>query len=134
MWQKKNRKFLWWKISFRLVLQYIDDVERLQSTLNTVTATRVLAEERERSEKQWRGLELRKLRYKQWEGASVLHPDILEEVQERHQLRAACLQLLLNADWNYFLVCHILCNKGLQTSLYFVFFVYQWILVVKKNK
>jgi hypothetical protein len=30
------------KNSFRVVLQYINDVERLQSTLNTVTESRVL--------------------------------------------------------------------------------------------
>jgi hypothetical protein len=75
-------------------LQYIDDVERLQSTLNTVTESRVLAEERQRSEKQRRGLELRKIRYEQRDGDPAVRPDSPEEVQARRQLRAARLELL----------------------------------------
>jgi hypothetical protein len=75
-------------------LQYIDDVKRLQSTLNTVTESRVLAEERQRSEKQRRGLEVQKLRYEQRDGDSAVRPASPEEVQARRQLRAARLELL----------------------------------------
>jgi hypothetical protein len=82
------------KILFRDVLQYIDDVERLQSTLNTATESRVLAEERQRSEDHWRALELRKLRYEQRDGDSAVRPSSPEEVQARRQLRATRLELL----------------------------------------
>ena len=69
-------------------------MERLQSTLNTATESRVLAEERQRSEDHRRALELRKLRYEQREGDTGLRPELPEEVQARRQLRAARLQLL----------------------------------------
>jgi hypothetical protein len=69
-------------------------VERLQSTLNTATESRVLAEERQRSEDHWRALELRKIRYEQRDGDSAVRPASAEEVQARRQLRAARLELL----------------------------------------
>ena len=69
-------------------------MERLQSTLNTATESRVLAGERQRSEDHRRALELRKIRYEQREGDTGLRPKLPEEVQARRQLRAARLQLL----------------------------------------
>jgi hypothetical protein len=69
-------------------------VERLQSTLNTATESRVLAEERQRSEDHRRALELRKLRYEQRDGDSAVRPSSPEEVQARRQLRATRLELL----------------------------------------
>ena len=69
-------------------------MERLQSTLNTATESRLLAKERQRSEDHRRALELRKLRYEQREGDTGLRPELPEEVQACRQLRAARLQLL----------------------------------------
>ncbi len=59
-----------------------------------MTESRVLAEERQRSEKQRRGLELRKIRYEQRDGDPAVRLDSPEEVQARRQLRAARLELL----------------------------------------